>query len=100
MHKNLRRAAMAAAFCVASTQASAAPLQACFVYVSPVGQAGWTFQHEQGRQAMQQALGDAVKSRFVESVPEGADSERVMRDPGGEMSHGVMTLRAVIGGLG
>ncbi|MEK8050443.1 BMP family ABC transporter substrate-binding protein [Ideonella sp. DXS22W] len=71
---------MAAAFCVASTQASAAPLQACFVYVSPVGQAGWTFQHEQGRQAMQQALGDAVKSRFVESVPEGADSERVMRD--------------------
>jgi simple sugar transport system substrate-binding protein len=84
MLKNLRRAAMAAAFCLASpllsTAASAAPLQACFVYVSPVGQAGWTYQHELGRQALQQALGDAVKTRFVEAVPEGADSERVMRD--------------------
>ena len=35
---------------------AAAPLQACFVYVSPVGQAGWTYQHDQGRQAMEQAL--------------------------------------------
>jgi len=60
--------------------AAAAPLQACFVYVSPIGQAGWTFQHEQGRLAMQQALGDRVRTRFVEAVPEGPDSERVMRD--------------------
>lgn len=63
-----------------ATPGTAAPLQACFVYVSPIGQAGWTFQHEQGRLALQQALGDRVKTRYVEAVPEGADSERVMRD--------------------
>lgn len=82
MLKNLRRAATAAA-CIACsllTPAQAAPLQACFVYVSPIGQAGWTYQHELGRQALQQALGEAVKTRYVEAVPEGADSERVMRD--------------------
>jgi simple sugar transport system substrate-binding protein len=59
---------------------STAPLKACFVYVSPIGDAGWTFQHEQGRQAMQQALGKRVVTTAVESVQEGADSERVMRD--------------------
>jgi simple sugar transport system substrate-binding protein len=57
-----------------------APLQACFVYVSPIGQAGWTYQHDLGRQAMVQALGARVRSRVVESVAEGPDSERVMRD--------------------
>ena len=87
MSKNLKRARVVASFVAAAavngllaTPAVAAPLQACFVYVSPVGQAGWTYQHEQGRQAMAQALGDLVRSRFVEGVAEGADSERVMRD--------------------
>jgi simple sugar transport system substrate-binding protein len=86
MHKNLRRAAgvlVAAAVAAAPTSraaAAAAPLQACFVYVSPVGQAGWSYQHDQGRLAMAKALGDAVRTRFVEGVAEGADSERVMRD--------------------
>ena len=56
------------------------PLKIAFVYVSPIGEAGWTFQHEQGRLAMQQALGDRVVSTVVEAVAEGADSERVMRD--------------------
>jgi len=87
MLKNLRRAAtaalVAAAPIVAITLPStghAAPLQACFVYVSPVGQAGWTYQHDLGRQAMAQALGEQVRTRFVEGVAEGPDSERVMRD--------------------
>ena len=56
------------------------PLMVAFVYVSPIGEAGWTYQHEQGRLAMQQALGDQVASTVVEAVAEGADSERVMRD--------------------
>jgi simple sugar transport system substrate-binding protein len=82
MLKNLRRAATAAlvlALHHAGT-AAAAPLEACFVYVSPVGQAGWTYQHDQGRQAMVSALGAAVHTRSVEAVAEGPDSERVMRD--------------------
>ena len=56
------------------------PLKVAFVYVSPIGEAGWTYQHEQGRLAMQKALGDQVSSTVVEAVAEGADAERVMRD--------------------
>jgi len=56
------------------------PLKVGFVYVSPVGDAGWTSQHNAGRLAMEQALGDKVKSSFVEKVAEGADAERVIRD--------------------
>ena len=56
------------------------PLKVAFVYVSPIGEAGWTYQHEQGRLAMQEALGDQVSSTVVEAVAEGADAERVMRD--------------------
>ncbi|MEO8057879.1 MAG: BMP family ABC transporter substrate-binding protein [Burkholderiales bacterium] len=56
------------------------PLKVAFVYVSPIGDAGWTYQHEQGRLLMQKALGDMVASTAVEGVAEGADSERVMRD--------------------
>ena len=54
-------------------------VKACFVYVGPVGDGGWTFQHDQGRQAMQKALGDKVDaSTFQENVAEGADAERVL----------------------
>ncbi|MBC7731715.1 MAG: BMP family ABC transporter substrate-binding protein [Bacteriovorax sp.] len=56
------------------------PLKVAFVYVSPIGEAGWTYQHEQGRLAMQKALGGQVSSTVVEAVAEGADAERVMRD--------------------
>jgi simple sugar transport system substrate-binding protein len=64
----------------ASAPPARPPLKVAFVYVSPIGEAGWTFQHEQGRLAMQKALGDQVVSTAVESVAEGADSERVIRD--------------------
>jgi simple sugar transport system substrate-binding protein len=56
------------------------PLKVGFVYVSPVGDAGWTSQHHAGREEMLKALGDKVASTFVEKVPEGADAERVIRD--------------------
>ena len=88
MFKNLARAsvvtlvAMLAAL-AASTRSDAQPappLKVAFVYVSPIGEAGWTYQHEQGRLAMQKALGSSVVSTVVESVAEGADSERVIRD--------------------
>jgi simple sugar transport system substrate-binding protein len=58
----------------------AEPLKVGFVYVSPIGDAGWTTQHNRGREQMQQALGDKVTTSFVEKVPEGADAERVIRD--------------------
>jgi simple sugar transport system substrate-binding protein len=60
--------------------AGKSPLKVAFVLPSPIGQAGWSFQHNQGRLAMQSALGGQVQTTVVESVAEGADSERVIRD--------------------
>jgi basic membrane protein A len=59
--------------------AAADPLQIGFVYVAPIGDAGWTYQHELGRRAMDAALAGKVKSTYVENVEEGADAERVIR---------------------
>ncbi|HLR77575.1 MAG TPA: BMP family ABC transporter substrate-binding protein, partial [Burkholderiaceae bacterium] len=56
------------------------PLKVGFVYVSPIGEAGWTWQQDIGRKQMEEALGDRVVTQYVESVPEGADAERVIRD--------------------
>jgi basic membrane protein A len=87
MLKNLARGACAAILAAlaavpggpAAAQAEP-PLKVAFVYVSPIGEGGWTFQHDQGRREMERALGARVRSTIVESVAEGADGERVMRD--------------------
>ena len=65
--------------CSMSTQAEE-PLKAGFVYISPIGDAGWTSQHDEGRLAMEAALGDKVETKYVENVAEGPDSERVIRE--------------------
>jgi simple sugar transport system substrate-binding protein len=60
--------------------AAAEPFKVGFIYVAPIGDAGWTYQHELGRKALVASLGDAVKTTYVENVPEeGADAERVIR---------------------
>lgn len=54
-----------------------------FVYIGPIGDGGWTFAHDVGRKAMIENLakeGVTVTTTQVESVKEGADSERVIRD--------------------
>jgi simple sugar transport system substrate-binding protein len=56
------------------------PLKVAFAYVGPVGDAGWTFAHDNGRKAVEAAFGDKVQTSFVENVPEAADAERVIRD--------------------
>ena len=56
------------------------PFKAGFVYVGPVADFGWSHQHDLGRQAAQKALGDKLKTTYVESVKEGPDSERVIRE--------------------
>ena len=58
--------------------AAAEPLKIGFVYVGPVGDHGWSFQHNQGRLAIEQALGDQVETTFVENVSEGPDAERTI----------------------
>lgn len=59
--------------------ALAADLKVGFVYVGPVGDHGWTYQHDQGRLAVEEYFGDKVETTFVESVAEGPDAERVIR---------------------
>ncbi len=52
--------------------------KACFVYVGPIGDGGWTYQHHQGLLAVEAEFGDKIETAFQESVPEGADAERVL----------------------
>jgi simple sugar transport system substrate-binding protein len=59
---------------------AAEPLKVGFVYISPIGDAGWTYQHDQGRLEMEKALGAQVQTKYIENVPEGADAERVIRE--------------------
>jgi basic membrane protein A and related proteins len=56
------------------------PFQVAFVYVSPVGDLGYTWAHDQGRLAVEEAFGDEVETAFIENVPEGPEAERVIRD--------------------
>jgi len=58
--------------------ARAEPLKAAWVYVGPVSDHGYSFQHDLGRKAAEAAFGDKLQTTFVESVPEGADVERVI----------------------
>lgn len=56
------------------------PLKIGFAYIGPVGDGGWTFAHDQARKQLEAQFGDKIETTFVESVPEGADAERVLRD--------------------
>ena len=64
----------------ASEPAKPEPLKVAFAYVGPVGDAGWTFAHDNARKAIEAEFGDRIVTSFVENVPESADAERVMRD--------------------
>ncbi|MEL6587902.1 MAG: BMP family ABC transporter substrate-binding protein, partial [Pseudomonadota bacterium] len=55
-----------------------APTKVGFIYVGPIGDGGWTYQHDQGRLAVEAEFGDKVETVFQESVPEGADAERAI----------------------
>jgi len=87
MYKNL--AAVIAAACFISpvfsqtarpAAATQEPLKIGFVYVAPVSDVGWVYQHDEGRKAVEAALGARVKTTYVENVAEGPDAERVIRD--------------------
>ncbi len=72
----IRIAALTTALLV-SGSATAGESIAGFVYVGPVGDHGWSYQHNEGRKAVEEELG--IKTSYVESVAEGADAERVIR---------------------
>ena len=68
---------LAALACVMSSTSIAAD-NIGFVYVSPIGDAGWTYQHDLGRLQLEKETG--VTTSYVENVAEGADAERVIRE--------------------
>ncbi|CAM5793016.1 BMP family ABC transporter substrate-binding protein [Ottowia pentelensis] len=70
----------AAAPSAAAPTEAAGPLKAAWIYVGPVGNAGWSYAHDQGRKAVQAEFEGKLQTSMVESVPEGADTERVLRD--------------------
>src|ERR1700754_3720820 len=53
-------------------------LKVGFIYLGPVGDLGWTYQHEQGRLALVKELGDKIETTTLENVPEGPDAERAI----------------------
>jgi simple sugar transport system substrate-binding protein len=59
--------------------AASAPIKVAFVYVGPIADGGWSYQHNLGRLALQKELGARIETNYVESVPETADAERVIR---------------------
>ena len=84
MYKNLA-ATLVAACCFSPVLAQSpapaqVPVKAAFVYVAPLTDAGWVRQHDDARKAVEAALGNKVRTTFVENVAEGPDSERVIRD--------------------
>src|SRR5471032_1377053 len=59
---------------------AADPLKVGFIYLGPVGDFGWTYQHDIARKAAVEKYGDKIKTTFVENVAEGPDSEKVIND--------------------
>jgi len=59
--------------------AAAAPLKVAFVYVGPISDGGRFYQHNLGRLAREKQFGARIETSYVESVPETADAERVIR---------------------
>ncbi len=60
------------------------PLKVAFVYLAPVGDAGWTYSHDLGRKAIEAEFGNRIQVVTVDKVPEGPDAERVFRDLAGQ----------------
>ena len=70
-------AAAAAVLLAGSLSASAADkLKVGFIYLGPIGDLGWTYQHDVARQAVAKEFGDKIETTYLENVSEGPDAER------------------------
>jgi len=81
MRKNIIVAVAAAALATGAIAPGAfaqSKLKVGFVYLGPVGDFGWTYQHEVGRQHVVKELGSRVETTYLENVNEGPDSERAI----------------------
>ena len=61
------------------TAAFAEPVKVGFIYVGPIGDHGWTYRHDSGRQQVEEAFGDQVETMYLESVQYGPEAETAIR---------------------
>jgi len=64
----------------APATAASGPLKIGFFYVGPVGDGGWSYAHDSARKALEKDFGNKITTTYVDSVNEGPDAERVIRD--------------------
>jgi basic membrane protein A and related proteins len=78
MRKTLLAAAAALllAGSLGGSASAADKLKVGFIYLGPVGDLGWTYQHDQARQALVKEFGDKIETTYLENVSEGPDAER------------------------
>jgi simple sugar transport system substrate-binding protein len=72
----LAAAAVALTFGASAPASAQGKLKVGFVYVGPIGDMGWSYQHEVGRRELVKAMGDKIETTYLENVPEGPDAER------------------------
>jgi basic membrane protein A len=65
-----------AALSLAASAEAADKFKACWVYTGPIGDFGYSYQHDQGRLEVEKALGDKVETAYLENVSEGPDADR------------------------
>jgi simple sugar transport system substrate-binding protein len=63
---------------IAGAAAAQDKVKVGFIFVGPIGDGGWTYEHNEGRLAVEEHFGDAVETVYQENVPEGADAERAL----------------------
>ncbi len=72
-------ASMALTACGTGAKESEGPFKAAFINIGPPGDLGWSYEHDRGRKAVEAEFGDAVETTYIESVEEGPDAARVIR---------------------
>lgn len=82
MNRMIRKIAVVAAIaaCISGAATAQQPAKVGFIYFGPVGDVGWTYQHDLGRQEMEKNLGSKVVVRTIPNTAEGVDGERVARE--------------------
>lgn len=78
MRKTLLALAASAAMLIPGAAFAQDKTKACFIYVGPIGDFGYSYQHHQGLLDAQKHFGDKLETAYLESVPEGADTERAL----------------------
>ncbi len=78
MKKALKVVGLALGLVASASSFAQEKLKVGFVYVSPTGEAGWTYNHDQARLNLEKEFPGVVETTFVENVAEGADAQRVI----------------------